>query len=356
MSRHWPWGLLAVILLGTAASNRQADLDRPVVIGVLLAVGALLPALLHLAPAVSLVVSGLTVGGYFALGYTDGPVFLALPAVAVAAAWTSRLRAWVVPAAVACGLACAGLATRAWGYDDVGRGSPWQGVGIVATVAAAGAVTTALRARQQAGAERTRRAATEERLRMAQDLHDGVGHGLAVIAMQAGAALHVLDRDPARARANLEAIRATSKESLDALRAELARMSGEPAARRPAPGLEALDALLDRVRTGGLAVERTGTAGEVSEETSRAAYAVVQESLTNVLRHADATRAIVSFEHRPGELVVTVRDDGRTPGAGQDEGMGISGMRARVEALGGALDAGPGPSGFRVRAVIPERP
>ena len=195
---------------------------------------------------------------------------------------------------------------------------------------------------------------------MAQDLHDGVGHGLAVIAMQAGAALHVLDKDPARARENLEAIRATSKESLDALRAELARMSGAAGPRRPAPGLDDLDGLLDRVRGGGLVVDRSGSVDGVPESVGRTAYAVVQESLTNVLRHAQATRALVSFERRDGALVVTVRDDGRGGGPGgqdgqdgQDGGMGISGMRSRVEALGGTLEAGPGPSGFRVRAVLP---
>jgi signal transduction histidine kinase len=193
---------------------------------------------------------------------------------------------------------------------------------------------------------------------MAQELHDGVGHGLAVIAVQAGAALHVLDTDPVKARESLEAIRATSKESLEALRAELAHMSGDPGARRPAPGLDDLDALLDRVRSGGLIVDRTGAVDGLTEPVSRAAYAVVQESLTNVLRHADATRAIVSFERRAEDLIVTVRDDGNggTPDSGQDGGMGISGMRARVEALGGSLDAGPGPSGFRVRAVIPGQP
>jgi signal transduction histidine kinase len=295
--------------------------------------------------------------GYFALGYADGPVFLALPIVTLVAAWTARVREWVWPAAVAATLACAALAARAFLYDDIGRGSPWQGIGIVAVVAAAGAAATALRTRQEANLDRTQRAATEERLRMAQDLHDGVGHGLAVIAMQAGAALHVLDKDPARARENLEAIRATSKESLDALRAELARMSGDAPARRPAPGLDDLDGLLDRIRGGGLVVERSGSAAGVSDPVSRTAYSVVQESLTNVLRHAHATRAQVSLDRRDGELVVTVRDDGRGGAVnGQHGGMGINGMRSRVEALGGTLEAGPGAEGFRVRAVLPERP
>ena len=103
---------------------------------------------------------------------------------------------------------------------------------------------------------------------MAQDLHDGVGHGLAVIAMQAGVALHVLDRDPAKARASLEAIRDTSRESLEALRSELAVMSGG-APRRPASGLAELPALLDRVRAAGLRVEVAGMPGEVSEMVGR---------------------------------------------------------------------------------------
>ncbi len=354
---YWPWTVLIVVLLGTAATNREAAHDRPVIFGVLLAVGAVVPALLRIGPAPALIASGALTCGYFALGYADGPVYLALPAVTLVAAWSSRVRDWVWPAAVAVTLVCAALAGRAWGYDDIDSGSPWQGIGSIAIVAAAGAVATALRARQDASRESTQRAATEERLRMAQDLHDGVGHGLAVIAMQAGAALHILDKDPAKARENLEAIRATSKESLEALRAELAHMSGDPAARRPAPGLDELDGLLDRVRGGGLLVDRTGAVDGLTEPVSRTAYAVVQESLTNVLRHADATRAIVSFERRADDLIVTVRDDGRggTGDAGQDGGMGISGMRARVEALGGSLDAGPGPSGFRVRAVLPEQ-
>jgi signal transduction histidine kinase len=187
---------------------------------------------------------------------------------------------------------------------------------------------------------------------MAQDLHDGVGHGLAVIAMQAGVALHVLDRDPAKARASLEAIRDTSWESLEALRSELAVMSGS-ASRRPTAGLAELPALLDRVRAAGLRVEVSGDPGEVSDPVAEVSYVVVQEALTNVLRHAAATSATVEWTRGVDRVVLAVRDDGRG-GAVQDEGMGISGMRARVAGLGGSLRAGPAAGGgFEIVAELP---
>ena len=356
--RYWPWALLILVLFGTAGANRQGfDPDLPVALGLLLALAAGLPLVLRLGAAVSLLWSGMALGAYFAAGYADGPAYLTLPAVAFVVAFQVGPRAWLRWALAGAVLACAGLVTRGLVWEDFRERGPWQGIGIMAVVAAAAAAATALRSRQEASRSATQRAATEEKLRMAQDLHDGVGHGLAVIAMQAGAALHVLDKDPARARENLEAIRATSKESLEALRAELARMSGDPAARRPAPGLDELDGLLDRIRGGGLVVERSGSAAGVPDPVSRTAYSVVQESLTNVLRHAHATRATVSLDRRDGELVVTVRDDGRGGAVnGQDVGMGINGMRSRVEALGGTLETGPGADGFRVRAVLPERP
>ena len=189
---------------------------------------------------------------------------------------------------------------------------------------------------------------------MAQDLHDGVGHGLAVIAMQAGVALHVLDKEPAKARQSLEAIRDQSREALDELRAELARMAGQPAPRRPAAGVDGITALVERVRAAGLRVDLNAVTGELPEPVDHAAYVVVQESLTNVLRHAQATLATVSLERLDDRLVITVADDGHDGGvAGQDGGMGISGMRSRVEALGGMLEAGRTTEGFRVRAVLP---
>jgi signal transduction histidine kinase len=237
---------------------------------------------------------------------------------------------------------------------------------------ASAAVGTAVRTRSETHVEQVRRVATEEQLRMAQDLHDGVGHGLAVIAMQAGVALHVLESDPVGARRSLEAIRDTSRESLDLLRDELVRLSpltGDAAPRSPRHRLAHLEALADRVRAGGLPVGLVVDAdaevgGGLPEVVEDAAYAVVQESLTNVLRHASASSAQVVVRRSEGDLEITVTDDGVGAVSGRPRpgngitGMGITGMRARVESLDGTLEAGPvaraGPGrGFRVHARIP---
>ena len=198
-----------------------------------------------------------------------------------------------------CRSIAAGQVVRAARGDVEWHQTVWQLLGEAAFTAAAGAIgtTCAPAARRETTGSSAR--PTEEQLRMAQDLHDGVGHGLAVIAMQAGVALHVLDQEPAKARASLEAIRDQSREALDELRSELARMSGQPAPRRSLPGVDGIAALVDRVRAGGLEVDLTVDPGDLPTAVDHAAYVVVQESLTNVLRHARATRAIVTLE-RPG--------------------------------------------------------
>jgi signal transduction histidine kinase len=232
-----------------------------------------------------------------------------------------------------------------------------------AILAAAFATGSAARVRTESWrgvrAEQARRAASEEQLRMAQELHDVVGHGLAVIAMQAGVALHVLDRDPDKARESLEAIRTMSRESLDGLRTELAQLrAGGDAERRPLPGVDDLALLVQRVREGGVDVrlEVTGPVAELPTEVGAAAYRIVQESLTNVLRHAgaDAATVVVRASEARLEVEVTDRGHGGTPAA---DGSGIRGMRERATALGGTLDAGPASGGgFRVRAVLPLSP
>ncbi|MBM0127987.1 sensor histidine kinase [Pimelobacter simplex] len=352
----WPWAVLVIAALGTGASNAANDV-HPIAPAVALVVAATLPAVMPplagRAATAALVASGALCGIYFALGYADGPVFLALPTATFLVAAAVPVRRWLPGALAGVVLLAAGLAARWEWHADEPHKSLWQGIGMVGVVLAAGAVATATRNRFEARAERVERAATEERLRMAQDLHDGVGHGLAVIAMQAGVALHVLDRDTEAARSSLEAIRTTSREALDALRTELATIAGEPAPRRPAAGVEAIPALVERVRSAGLRLEVIGEPGELTPQAGAAAYAVLQEALTNVLRHAAAGTATVVWERGADTVALRVSDDGQG-GEVQDEGMGISGMRARVEALGGSLRAGPTEhGGFEVSAVLP---
>jgi signal transduction histidine kinase len=219
-------------------------------------------------------------------------------------------------------------------------------------VALPAAVGVAVRIRRESSArvreEQARRAVSEERLRMAQEVHDVVGHGLAVIAMQAGAGLHVLDRDLEKARAALRAIQATSRESLDGLRAELAVLRGDKgsaedgAPRRPSVGLSDVRLLVDRVRSCDLDVrlDLEEPARQVGNEADLAAYRIVQEALTNVLRHAgpEAT-ARVRIREVHARLLVEVTDTGHGPAAGDvHQGSGISGMRSRAEDLGGSVE------------------
>jgi signal transduction histidine kinase len=349
LRRWWLLPVLFVVTAGSAAVNRAADDGPRGAILLAVASAVVLFAIDRYPWAVA--VNGLLVGGYFALAAENGPIFLTVVCATFLIALTLPIRVWLPLVLLNGVLVWAGLVIRGVRTDDPGLAF-WQSFGIGAAGAAAAAIATSLRARGEARAERVERAATEERLRMAQDLHDGVGHGLAVIAMQAGVALHVLDRDPAKARASLEAIRDTSRESLEVLRSEIAVMSGS-APRRPAPGLADLPALLDRVRAAGLPVELSGDPGEVTEMTGEVAYVVAQEALTNVLRHADAGRASLSWTRTSDRVLLTVRDDGRG-GSVQDEGMGISGMRARVTQVGGSLRAGPATAGgFEVVAELP---
>lgn len=352
----WVIPLLVVVTVGGAGANYSGGTARMVTAAAIGALAALVLLQWQPRPLQVLVVNAVLVAIYLALGEGNGPILLT-SVLAMFLAARSRddpRQTWPWPA-VAVVIQLAGLGLRSlwpqWSAADVLA----QGSITVAVLAAAMAFGAMSRSRGEAHRERARRTATEERLRMAQDLHDGVGHGLAVIAMQAGVALHVLDREPARARESLQAIRDTSRESLDALRAELRRLapgSGEPAALRPRNGIADLPALVGRVRAGGLAVQLTEAPGPVPDAVGTAAYLVVQESLTNVLRHSGASAAEVSLRaDDAGGLVVTVVDNGQ--GGPVREGMGIRGMRTRVEALGGSVAIGPSPDGFRVRAWLP---
>jgi signal transduction histidine kinase len=218
--------------------------------------------------------------------------------------------------------------------------------------------------RAQAAREEARRRASEERLLIARELHDVLAHDISLINVQSGVALHLLDERPEQARPALEAINEASDEALGALRSVLDVLSrglGEDGTRgesgswapyAPTAGLRDLDSLVRRTRAAGLDVHLTveGEARPLPAGVDLAAFRIVQEALTNVVRHADSARATVRLLYAPAELVVQVDDDGRGVGSGR-AGRGIAGMRQRVHALGGTFAAGPRPGrGFRVRA------
>jgi signal transduction histidine kinase len=212
--------------------------------------------------------------------------------------------------------------------------------------------------RQVLVAEQARRA-TEERLAIARDLHDVLAHSLSVVQVRAGVALHLLDDHPEQVRSALTAIKGASADGMRELRSAVGalRREGDAPARPLAPlaGLDDVTALVAGARSAGLAVrlERAGRDVELPPAVSLVGYRVVQEGLTNVVRHAQATWCDVRIE--TGErLVVSVQDDGRTGTADEAEGNGLRGMRERVSALGGVLTAGPLPAGgWRVTAELP---
>jgi signal transduction histidine kinase len=201
--------------------------------------------------------------------------------------------------------------------------------------------------------EEARRRVAEERLQIARDVHDVVGHSLATIALQAGVAEHLTSDE--RARESLGTIRRLSRESLGEVSALLGVLRQE-AIRAPTPDLEQLPRLVADVRAAGLDVELAVDGnGTVPDVVGVAAYRIVQESLTNVVRHAgEGARARVRVSSRAHEVEVEVSDDGRGAPPGAHDGNGLTGMRERATALGGRFSAGTAEEGgFRVRALLP---
>jgi signal transduction histidine kinase len=308
-------------------------------------------------PVLALAVSLGAVLLYICLGYFGGAAMLnpmfALYAVAVA-----------VPTGRALGLAVITMlslmaATAAFGPFGTGGGF----VLIPGEVAAA--LFLGLRVASRAASlrereEQARRAVDAERLRIARELHDVVAHTMATINVQAGVAAHVIDQQPEQAAEALEAIKQASKEGLRELRGILnvLRQADEQDERSPAPRLAQLDALVENTTHAGLptSVIVHGRARALAPTVDLTAYRIVQESLTNTLRHAGPTTARVTLSYTDDQLEVEVLDGGRGPvdGTPQGAGHGIAGMRERAEAMGGTLTAGAAPEGgFRVQARLP---
>jgi signal transduction histidine kinase len=197
----------------------------------------------------------------------------------------------------------------------------------------------------------------EERLQIARELHDVLAHSTAVVSVQAGIALHLMDTHPEQVRPALEAIRDASAESMRELRTvlELLRADGEDVERGPQPGLRQLDALLARSASAGVVVitSTEGLSCVLRPDVDLAAYRIVQESLTNAARHAGPGKVVLSLRYGTDDLVLEIRSEGGMASI-VEAGRGIVGMRERAMALGGSLEAGPsGVSGFSVIARLP---
>ncbi len=225
--------------------------------------------------------------------------------------------------------------------------------------------------RQREAVERAQRSVAEERLQIARELHDVVAHSLSVIAIQSGVGRHVIDANPAEAKRALVAVEQTSRGALDELRRMLGVLRGAehgPADRAPAPGVETLPLLVEQVRAAGIPVELDlvsdlARSHSLSPGAALSVYRIVQEALTNVVKHAGPASAHVELRDEGGDLVIEVLDDGRGagvaapyPGSAPDPAPhhGLVGMRERVALFGGSFTAGPrSEGGFGVLARFP---
>jgi signal transduction histidine kinase len=209
----------------------------------------------------------------------------------------------------------------------------------------------------EAELEKARRGVTEERMRIARELHDVVAHSMSVITVQAGFGNLVLDDQPAQARAALGAIETTGREALAEMRRLLGMLRDDgPAALAPAPGLGELDHLVAQTGKAGVRVqvEITGEPRPLPPGIDLSAFRIVQEALTNVVKHAETGSCRLAIAYAERELSIEITDDGRGGPAGNGPGHGLIGMRERVHLYGGTVRAAPLPGrGFRVTASLP---
>ena len=377
----WPaLALAAFEVVGTIGAGQGQPEARDVDVWALLLVVSTPLALIarRTRAPLALVIGQASVIVYLALDYPKGPIFLGLVAAYVNAVVLGHRR-------VALATLATGYVVVAW-LLELRDDGPWPDWSVVAGLGAwllvLGSASELLRVRAErarereaARAEEARRRVSEERLRIARELHDVLAHNISLISVRAGVALHLVDERPDaidadQVRPALAAIKEASREALGELRSVLDVLrEGESAApRAPTAGLADLDRLVDRARGTGLdvRVERVDGGGRALDAVAAAdglpagvdlaAFRIVQEALTNVVRHAGASRATVRLRRSPDALEVQVDDDG-TGGAGSTPGRGLTGMRERALALGGTAEAGPRPGrGFRVRVLLPLAP
>jgi signal transduction histidine kinase len=352
---------VAATLLVTALSGQRAD---PAPLGHALVVLGALALLAHRrAPVAVLAVTGACALGHAAVG-------LDVPAVAFLVAVHAAVRAGHRVVAVAGSLVV--LAALPLAVLVASPGAPPGAVAAqsrdllpLAWLIAAGAAGEALRQaeRRAEEAERSReetarRRADEERLHIARELHDSLTHQISVITLQADVAVHLARKRGEPVPEAVLVIQEAGREASRELRATLGALRDEGG--HPPHGLDRVPDLVERARTAGLEATLSvgGRRQDVPAAVDRTAYRIVQESLTNVARHAAAATASVRIDYRPDALVIRVDDDGTaTPDTDPVPGVGLLGMRERVAALGGHLRAAPrSGGGFTVRAELPVGP
>ncbi|WP_143254207.1 sensor histidine kinase [Amycolatopsis keratiniphila] len=367
LKERYPWTpwvgrvLRVVLPLGfvlgatSGASRWQPDAPQLTSSGVLWLVATAVPLLIvHRFPMTIFLLTSASTLGYYMSGNPGGPAIV-LPTIALFL--LTKIRGPLVAGSTGGALlAVAGIVLFVRhgfaGFDlRAGLGLVW----VIAVVGVGTAVRNgmaAARARREQADEHRHRMAEQERLTIAREVHDVVAHSLAMINVQAGVAAHVADRRPEQAKEALLNIKEASASALKDLRATLAVLrSGEDKA--PAPSLAQADELFEHARAAGLEVRVDGEPGELPAPVDGAAYRILQESLTNVVRHANQARGVdVRFERKTGALTLLVRDDGR--GAVEPApGHGLRGMSERAAALGGALTTSVVNGGFQVRVDLP---
>ena len=358
-------GLAAFVTVGTYFASQNQPGRRPFDAGTvaLIVVAAGVLVVRRRFPVAVLVAVFGSVLAYHVIGFANGPIWLTL----ILAYVTAVLRGHRVAAGV---VAVAGFAIFPWLdflFRDGTAPSLFEFGALAAWLLVLLGAAEIVRIRRERVAEEARireeetlRRASEERLRIARELHDALGHHLSLINVQSGVALHLNEDLPEQVQTSLAAIREASKEGLTELRSvlDILREEGERAPRSPTSTLARLDDIVSQAAAAGLEVraETDGTVRPLPFGVDVAAFRIVQEALTNVTRHARGATAVVRVSYGDDALTIQVDDDGlgaRTDGA-RGTGKGIVGMRERVGALGGELQAGPRPEGgFRVRAKLP---
>ena len=378
--RHLADALLAVVLAvvavtGLTVSPEEAGFETPDLLAGVLALGQALPlALRRRAPGAVLVAVWLATAAHLLLDYPpQTPVFVGAMVATYSVAAYGRGRAPLAGAMFVTGaltaLAVAGMvADPEWGVVDFAAGglvfvTAWV-LGDRARTRRAYTAALEDRARrlEREREAQSRAAVLDERNRMARELHDVVAHGVSVIVVQATAARRVLASDVDAAREALNSIEATGRTALSELRALLGalRSAGEGGELRPQPGLAALPELVERTRETGLPVDLRveGERPPLPPGVDLSSYRIVQEALTNVLKHAPGACTTVHVRYEADRLRVEIIDEGggARAGDGAGTGHGLTGMRERATVLGGQLEAGPRPGGgFAVRASFPLR-